>query len=320
LAEAVLGHQDVTPRALLVGLSLALASPAHADTCLDPRSQFMTFVCADPELRTRRDKEVLNAKAALALIPDARIRAMIAADAAAERAALLTWDLSSTLKILETDPDLVAQIGQERMRTFDGPPPTPHEVLRYLVGQYISDQPQDNSWLVEHAEAMVAFRRDFLKGKFSGDTLDCGFLPPLDWVRSDLFCVGTIRVQNGGRVCGIVTHWASGHFYSYFVAADVEGRQLKLRGHCAMRQDAIGAICPFLDEYDAGRDPDAGWNADAESEPELLASLSDVSPATRLGSPTLWANFADIDELEHCLTTPDYPPPDQIWAGVGPRP
>lgn len=304
MAEAVRRHSDVMSRPLLVALGLWLGAPAMAESCAEPQSQFMTFVCADPELRAKWDAAEAAHIAALAQVPDAEIRAMITAEEDAELAALLTWDLSATLAKLEADPKLVAEIGQDQMATFDGPPPSPHEVLRHLVGTNLPDGARDYTWLADEALKMRDFRRRFSGGAFSGDALECGFVPPLEWGRGDLSCAGTIRVQNGNRVCGIVI-WqvGNGHFYPNFVVADVEDGGLKLRATCAMREASGLPVCPFLE---VANETD-GWSIDATLKPEVLADLADVRRGAADMAPDLWANFAPTDALEACLTTPDYP-------------
>ena len=126
------------------------------------------------------------------------------------------------------------------------------------------------------------------------------------------FCGGTFSLQLGTRLCSVASYSYGNRINTVFSVDALENGTRRHRGNC----DWNGAApdCPSPDFPD----PKAHWDpVESRDVADLYHELA--KPGVE-NDPEAWVSVDEADWFDLCLTTPYYPPPDQIWPGIGPRP
>lgn len=138
---------------------------------------------------------------------------------------------------------------------------------------------------------------------------------------SNSFCGGVLRFTLHGRICTISSYGYGDRINTVYAVDDIRGGKLSHRGNCDW--NGLAPTCPDAVEGEA--ESDAHW--DSTESRDVLAMREDFAASTAKGP--LSSNDPEAlqtlepypdDWFTTCLTTPDYPPPDQVWAGDGPKP
>lgn len=139
---------------------------------------------------------------------------------------------------------------------------------------------------------------DTTGGPFAGYQTSCFFLPA-GWGDGGYLCLTGQSYQNGDRVCGVSTDWASGHVTEYRTISKVVDGRLKAVATCSTGYADTKFQCP----EDSGQDvkSEARWNLEPEAATDLPEARVKLDPDADSVSPkeTPW--------LKSCLTDPAYP-------------
>lgn len=170
---------------------------------------------------------------------------------------------------------------------------------------------------------MVAFRGNFTGGLYSLTIAYCEYVPaekmPSHYPMAA--CGGGVSIQNHSRLCTVEVYNYGDRINTVFTVDDVVGDALTHLGNCAWN----GGAPPCPNKYSLPEE-DAHWDSQASNDVKYLHRDLGVAisrPATALSSvdPELWLAVGEnADWFATCLTTPDYPPRDQVWPGLGPQP
>jgi hypothetical protein len=131
---------------------------------------------------------------------------------------------------------------------------------------------------------------------------------------------GTVSIQHEARVCSVLTYSYGSRENTVFSVDDVVDGKLVHRGNCEW--NGPGPACP--DPGEAATD-DRHWTAYVSDNVrwihEDIASAAKAPPSP-LGKidPAIWPDIWPEDWFETCLTTPDYPSPDQLRPGSAAEP
>ncbi|NBZ87675.1 hypothetical protein [Stagnihabitans tardus] len=292
-----------------------LAQAAHAD-CAAPEGDFQATICADPGLRAKAEAiwttatETLaqnrNPWVALGLRRsirhqlDAYGNAWDYAKAQPEDSGACDDEPSSCAETWFTKDWLAERL--ERLSSF-------------------AADPSNLALLREE----MRFRRKFTGGPFGHDDANCGLLEPwvLERPYEDLHCAGTFRIQHHDRVCTAEVTWASGHYMTDLRVDQIVAGQPVLKGRCSILDQGGWGSEPFCPEMSIDA-PQVGWTTAPDDFSDPLVARPDLDPMdpgetdvvamAMLGPDGLPGGFAPplTDWFQTCLTTPDYPPPDQV--------
>lgn len=292
---------------------------AAALDCAAPPNAFLRNTCASPQaMRAWQDMEQALT-AALAATPDPAGKAAIRATQDRWLAIMGGWNVDAT-----------------RTAFADGEPKDSIDYFEETWGWRPKDATEaELLWQIRYRADVLprlpaAFaelrdlRKQFSGGPFSISATGCFYLEPENTRNrsSDRFCGGTVSLQNDSRVCSVTDYWYSGHINTVYSVDDVVDGKLVHRGNCDF--NGMAPDCPIeysLPEDNAHWDPQVSRDVEDIRNDILAATREPVSPL-RFIDPESWLTIEPYpqDWLATCLTTPDYPPPDQLWPGLGPKP
>lgn len=137
-------------------------------------------------------------------------------------------------------------------------------------------------------------------------------------------CGGTLSLQNGNRVCSFSNAIHFDFQDAFDLVNDVRDGQLVHRGNCNTGSSELNCPAAVLEEYGP-----IHWNS-VETQSAIAvqqalqgAAAAPPSPLHEI-DPDAWSELQyriwPDDWLATCLTTPDYPPPDQLWPDGEPKP
>lgn len=307
--------------ALFAALAVLTPHAAAALDCAAPPNTFQRNICESPQAIEEWQRMEQTLRNTLAATVGDSARDAVQATQDRWLAMMGGWDVDATRKALENE-SLKGQIDYFQKEWGWRPKDATEAELLWQVKYRTKLLPA----LPSAYDDLHSLRAQFTGGPFSVSATNCFYLEAESArnLYSDHFCGGTISVQNESRVCSVSTYWYSGHINTVYSVDDVLNGQLVHRGNCDW--NGMAPDCPDVDDGIASH---PHWDSQESQDIKdihqgiLAATKAPSSPLLQI-DPESWLNLNPTlypdDWFTTCLTTPDYPPPDQVWPGDGPQP